>query len=283
MPRSAPATVFMPPQNFAVATAGSRRTAAAACLVVASALMPGAAQALEGSALFAVGESGARKGVRSAAAPLPVPSAPSAAVVNKRPAEKPVARRAARGGKAAKGAAGAVALNGRWEDSQCSLLAGPAHQPQFYIKRQYDFEDKRKAWQLSAAVHTAPDCAAATRLLTYYASGTFAVAGKPASADAYETSFKVERRSAIPETRDGVLTLLNGRCGSGDFEKGRPLDLSLTGCPTLGIRPIAQVPREIELVRVTNGKVFLGSSSFVPGGSDARQAQLSGYGLSRIP
>jgi hypothetical protein len=267
----------------AAATPGSLLLAAAACLVV-PALMPAPAQAQDGSALFAVGESGTRKGVRAATAPLQVPPAPAAAAVEKKPVEKPVAGRASRGAKAAKGAAGPFALNGRWEDSQCIPLTGLMHQPQLYIKRQYEFADKRKTWQLNAAVHNSPDCAAGTRLLTYQGSGTFAVAGKSAGAgDAYETSFKIERWSAVPETRDGVLTLLNGRCGSGDFDKGRRLDLSLTGCPALGIRSIAQAAREVELVRVANGKVFLGSSSFVPGSSDARQAQLSGYGVSRIP
>ena len=102
------------------------------------------------------------------------------------------------------------------------------------------------------------------------------------ASNAYDASFKMDRWTATPQSRDGVLTLLNGRCGSGDFQEGRTLDLSASGCPTLGIRSIAQSPREVELVSVSNGKFFLGSRAFIPGLSDDRPAQLSSYGLTRV-
>ena len=123
-----------------------------------------------------------------------------------------------------------------------------------------------------------------TRMLTYHGEGSFAVTGKSSVArNAYDASFRITEWRATPDTREGVLTLLNGRCGSGDFEEGRSLDLSATGCPTLGIRSIAQAPREVELVSVSDGKFFLGTRSFVPGMADDRPAQLSSYGLVRTP
>ena len=76
---------------------------------------------------------------------------------------------------------------------------------------------------------------------------------------------------------------LVARCGSGDFETGRSLDLSGTGCALLGIRSIAQSPSETELVSVSDGKFFMGTRSFAPGLSEERPAQLSSYGLVRTP
>lgn len=246
-----------------------------------------------GSALYAVGEPDRRalagpKPRSTAAAPARVAppkaaSAKAAAPVAK-PAGKPVAKGRKRGGPVARGGKSPIALNGRWHDSQCIPLTGVTHTPPLYVKRQYEFDDARKAWLLDAAVYTSDACVINARMLTYQGKGSFAVTGKSSVAsNAYDASFKIDRWTAVPHNREGVLTLLNGRCGSGYFEQGHLLDLSATGCPTLGIRSIAQSPREVELVSVSNGKFFMGTRSFAPGLSDDRPAQLSSYGLVRTP
>ncbi|HZH06285.1 MAG TPA: hypothetical protein VEY69_06385, partial [Lautropia sp.] len=181
-------------------------------------------------------------------------------------------------------AASPIALSGRWHDSQCIPLPGVTRGAPLYVKRQYEFDDSRKAWQLEAAVFNSSTCLPGARMLTYRGAGTFAVIGKSRVANnAYDASFRIDRWTATPETREGVLTLLNGRCGSGDFVEGRSLDLSPTGCATLGIRSVAQAPQEIELVSVSNGRFFLGSRPFAPALGDDRPAQLSSYGLVRTP
>ena len=156
--------------------------------------------------------------------------------------------------------------------------------PPLYVKRQFEFVDARKAWMLDAWVYSSDSCGVESQMLSYHGQGRFAVTGKSGVArNAYDATFQIDQWRATPNSRDGVLTLLNGRCGSGDFAEGRSLDLSKTGCPTLGIRSIVQFPSEVELVSVSNGKFYLGSRSFVPGLGDERPAQLSSYGLVRIP
>jgi hypothetical protein len=241
------------------------------------------------SALFAVGEGSVRPrpATQAVAPPKSQPKAATAAAApkvaeSKPPPSKVVKRKTPN--RSVRTAKSPIALNGRWHDSHCIPLTGVTRHPPLYIKREYEFNDNRKAWKLDAAVYTSDACVSNTRMLTYHGEGTFAVTGKSrVASNAYDASFKIDRWSATPDTREGVLSLLNGRCGSGDFAQGRPLDLSATGCPTLGIRPIAQSPLEVELVSVSNGKFFLGSRSFVPGLSDDRPAQLSSYGLVRTP
>lgn len=245
-----------------------------------------AAAAQGGSALFAVGEP------TPAPARAKPPSRPKPAKAATRPANKSASTKRA-GGKAASGPSrrgkktvrpSPVALNGRWHDSQCIPLTGVTHRPPLYVKRQYEFVDSSKSWRLDAAVYSSDTCVLNTRMLTYHGDGSFAITGKSKVAgNAYDARFDIARWSATPDNREGVLTLLNSRCGSGDFEEGRSLDLSVTGCRTLGIRPIGEAPREVELVSVSDGKFFLGTRSFVPGVRDDRPAQLSSYGLVRIP
>jgi hypothetical protein len=278
---------------------------AAAGLVAA---VPIAALAQSGSALYAVGEtdSRARTAPRPAAKPSPKP-VPLPQAAPRSLAQTPVAAEPVPGGPtAAKPAApppqkasrkgtgkrnagkqpirSPLAIDGRWHDGQCIPLTGVTHSPPLFVKRQYEFDDARKTWLLQAAVYTSDSCTANVRMLTYQGEGSFAVTGKSrVASNAFDASFKIDRWRATPHSREGVLTLLNGRCGSGDFEQGRPLDLSATGCPILGIRSIAQSPREVELVSVSNGKFFMGTRSFAPGLSDDRPAQLSSYGLVRTP
>ncbi|MBA3477942.1 MAG: hypothetical protein H0T52_06020 [Lautropia sp.] len=296
---------------------GSGRFVAGLLLTVGASLSvmaPDAAWAQGSSALFAVGEGKSSRAASRAAdrpvakskSPAPVKAAPvSAAAVagqadrkaspaKSSPAKAAASRKAVprkttvakgktRGRTIAGASGGPVALNGQWQDSECIPLTGLAHRPALYVKRQYEFIDTRKAWQLDASVYTSDSCSGNTRLLTYHGRGTFAVTGKSrVASNAYDASFKIDRWTATPQSREGVLTLLNGRCGSGDFQEGRTLDLSASGCPTLGIRSIAQSPREVELVSVSNGKFFLGSRAFIPGLSDDRPAQLSSYGLTRV-
>jgi len=287
---------------------GSGRFVAGLLLTVGASLYvmaPDAAWAQGSSALFAVGEGkssrAADRPVARSKAPAPVKPAPvSAAAVagqadrKASPAKAAASRKAVprrttvangktRGRTIAGASGGPVALNGQWQDSECIPLTGLAHRPALYVQRQYEFIDVRKAWQLDASVYTSDSCSGNSRLLTYHGRGTFAVTGKSrVASNAYDASFKIDRWTATPQSREGVLTLLNGRCGSGDFQEGRTLDLSASGCPTLGIRSIAQSPREVELVSVSNGKFFLGSRAFIPGLSDDRPAQLSSYGLTRV-
>ena len=263
---------------------------------------PEAAIAQSGSSLFAVGESSkttkpVKPVVKAAAKPVVAARSEAAkpakvTVAPAKAAPRPTARKSSKGKPVAKGksrkvaskSASPIALNGRWHDSECIPLTGVTHKPPLFVKRQYEFVDSRKAWALDAAVYSSDSCVINTRMLTYHGEGSFAVTGKSSVAkNAYDASFRINEWRATPDTREGVLTLLNGRCGSGDFEEGRSLDLSATGCPALGIRSLAQAPREVELVSVSNGKFFLGTRSFVPGMADDRPAQLSSYGLVRTP
>ncbi len=261
-------------------------------LVIASAVaiggFPAPADAQSGSALFAVGEPPPKSSrAKPKRADEPKAASPKAATEAKasgaRSSSRKTASNSSRRGKRAVQPS-PVALNGRWHDSRCIPLTGATHRPPLYVKREYEFADARKTWRLDAAVYTSEACLRNTRLLTYHGEGSFAVTGKSKVAgDAYDADFRIHRWSATPDTRDGVLALLNGRCGSGDFEEGRVLDLSVTGCRSLGIRPIKEAPSDVELVSVSNGKFFLGSRSFMPGQGDDRPTQLSSYGMVRIP
>ncbi len=293
--------------------------AAALVTVLATMLAVPAGVFAQGSALFAVGESGggAGAGKQSGAKPptgkpptakpapvKPATAMPSATKASTVTSSSATASPVRAGGDASSGKAGSrktaakgrttrgktalgpspIAIDGRWHDSQCIPLTGVTHKPPLYVKRQYEFNDLSKSWRIDAVVYASDDCLINTRLLTYRGDGSFLVTGKSSvAASAFEASFRIDRWSASPESREAVLILLNGRCGSGDFEVGHALDLSATGCPTLGIRSIEQAPREVELVSVSNGKFYLGTRSFVPGLKDDRPAQLSSYGLVRIP
>ena len=257
-------------------------------LLVAAALalagLAGPASAQSGSALFAVGEQPPKS---SRAKPKEARQAKPAATDSTASRPRQDSRKSAssssrRGKKPVRPSP--VALNGRWHDSQCIPLTGATHRPPLYVKRVYEFTDARRTWRLDASVYSSEACLRNTRLLTYHGEGSFTITGKSkVASDAYDADFRIHRWAATPETRDGVLALLNGRCGSGDFEEGRALDLSVTGCRALGIRPINEAPSDVELVSVSNGKFFLGSRSFMPGQGDDRPTQLSSYGLVRIP
>ncbi len=251
--------------------------------VVALGGLPAPASAQSGAALFAVGEPPPRSAKPKRVEPKPkAASAESKASASRQHSRKSASNTSRQGKKAVRPSP--VALNGRWHDSQCIPLTGATHRPPLYVKRVYEFADARKTWRLDAAVYASETCLRNTRLLTYHGEGAFAITGKSKVAgDAYDADFRIRRWSATPETRDGVLALLNGRCGSGDFEEGRTLDLSVTGCRALGIRPVKEAPSDVELVSVSNGKFFLGSRSFMPGQGDDRPTQLSSYGMVRIP
>jgi hypothetical protein len=267
---------------------------------------PAAAQS-SGSALFAVGSANKPTAGKpkttstkpaSTGAPLQVPvaaPATSADIAGKSVgAAKPVAASKSAGasksgnaskGKrvARKGPASPVALNGRWHDTACIPLTGVTHQPPLYVQRTYAFDDRRKSWQLDAVVFDTDTCMPSSRMLSYHGRGTYTVTGKSrVAANAYDASFAIDRWQATPINREGVLTLLNGRCGSGLFEEGSALDLSASGCPIIGIRSIAQRPRETELVRVSDGRFYMGSRSMAPGLADNRPQQLSSYGMVRL-
>jgi hypothetical protein len=257
---------------------------------------PLSALAQGGSALYAVGEpdSSARAGKK--AAPKPAATGSAAAPKAGAPAVDATSQSAAPPAKKTRKAltrnrsrskapaTSPIALGGRWHDSECIPLTGVTHTPPLYVKRQYEFDDVRKTWLLEAAVYTSNACLASARMLTYRGNGSFALIGKSrAASNAYDASFNIDGWSAVPHNRTGVLALLNGRCGSGDFEQGRSLDLSATGCPVLGIRSIAQSPGEVEPISVSNGRFFMGTRAFTPGLGDDRPAQLSSYGLVRTP
>lgn len=184
----------------------------------------------------------------------------------------------------ARKAAGApLALNGRWEDSQCVPLAGVHHNPPLFVRRHYAFSDARKSWDLSADVFNSDRCTVDTKLLSFTGQGVFTVTGRSAiGKDVYEASFSTVAWRAVPFSREGTLALFNARCGSGDFDEGKPLNLSRSGCSLLGLRSIAKSRDEHELVRIADGKFYLGARSFVPGIVDDRPTQMSGYGLNRL-
>ena len=254
-------------------------------LLVATGMLaaaPLAALAQGGSTLYAVGEKDGRsRPTAKPKTPAAQPAQASKPSASTKKASKTSSKKHSRSKSPAKSP---IALGGRWHDSQCIPLTGSTHSPPLYVKRQYEFDDKHKTWLLDAAVYTSNACIANAKMLSYHGEGTFSVTGKSrVASNAYDASFEITRWSAMPHNRDGVMAMLNGRCGSGDFETGRSLDLSGTGCALLGIRSIAQSPSETELVSVSDGKFFMGTRSFAPGLSEERPAQLSSYGLVRTP
>jgi len=248
---------------------------------------PEAGWAQSSSALFPVGDGSSRSQRSASQVPTPAVNTVGAAAPPRQPAaaagSAPVTRESRRRNPPARQAV-AINLNGRWHDNQCIPLTVTTRSVPLYVLREFEFDDARKTWQLQASVFTSSACLASTRMLTYRGAGSFVVNGKAnAATNAYDATFGIHRWSATPETHEGVLALLNDRCGSGVFEEGRPLDLSVTGCLALGIRPIAQAPQETELVSISNGRFFLGSRSFSPGLGNDRPAQVSSYGLVRTP
>lgn len=177
-----------------------------------------------------------------------------------------------------------IALNGRWQDSQCiPLAAAVPSAARLYVLRRYEFADDRKRWSLSADVFDNERCNVESKLLTYSGRGTFAVTGvSSVGKNVFDATFKPVKWEATPFSRDGTLALFNARCGKGDFVEGRTIDLGASGCSVLGIASINRVAAQNELVRVVDGKFFLGARSFVPGFADERPTQLSGYGLNRL-
>jgi hypothetical protein len=174
-------------------------------------------------------------------------------------------------------------LNGRWQDRECVPLPGTASISPLYVIRHYDFDDRLKRWNLSADVFSNDRCRADTNLLTYKGRGTFKVTGpSKVGSNIYEASFVIRSWQATPLSREGTLALFNARCGSGFFDEGRLLDLARSGCALIALRPLAQVSTGNELVRVGDGKVFLGARPFVPGPGNERPTRLSSYGLTRL-
>lgn len=206
------------------------------------------------------------------------PSRPAAERPTTRPRtteRRPTARTPAR--------APQVALDGRWQDRECVPLPGATSASSLYVKRSYEFDDRRKRWNMTADVYAHDRCRPQARLLTYKGSGTYAVTGvSKVGSNVYEASFVMESWQATPHSREGTLALFNARCGSGMFDEGRLLDLARSGCSLLAVRPLAQSSTGNELLRVADGKIFLGARSSDASVADERPRQLSEYGLTRL-
>ncbi len=222
----------------------------------------------------------------------PVPSAPSAPPAAT-PAATPAAAPATAPGRPrpdakaqparGTGRGPAVALDGRYEDTDCVPLVAAGSPSPLFVRRSYAFDDRRKRWELKADVFNHDRCRPQSRLLTYQGGGTFSVTGvSRLGSNVYETSFNMESWSVTPQSREGTLALFNARCGSGVFDEGREIDVSRTGCPLLAVRPLAQAPTGSDLLRVADGKLFLGQRSSDPVYADERPTQLSAYGLTRL-
>lgn len=176
-----------------------------------------------------------------------------------------------------------VALDGRWQDRDCVPLVGAASASPLFVKRSYEFDDKRKRWEMTADVFSHDRCRPQTRLLTYQGSGTYAVTGvSRIGSNVYEASFAMESWQATPHSREGTLALFNARCGAGMFDEGRLIDLARSGCPLLAVRPLARAPTGSELLRVADGKIYLGVRSNDAAFADERPTQVSEYGLTRL-
>ncbi|MGE0310710.1 MAG: hypothetical protein AB7P21_03685 [Lautropia sp.] len=257
-------------------------------VIVPALALAQASDAPKGSSLYTPSSKaqGAAPAARGSAAPAEaVPARRAPAKSTKKADAKAKGRK---NGKA--GAADAIALNGRWQDSQCIPLAAAAaaaassaSASRLYVLRRYEFSDRHKAWTLSADVFDSERCNVASKLLTYTGGGSFAVTGpSPVGKQVFDATFTATRWQATPFSRDGTLMLFNARCGRGDFVEGHTLDLGRSGCPVLGIASIDRVGSQSELVRIADGKFYLGARSFVPGYADERPTQLSGYGLTRL-
>lgn len=290
------------PGNRVVPSAGRPLAWSLAVLIGAAVAAPLPAQAQGSSSLFAVGESSksSKPKPKPATAQAPAAGATSAKAVSSKPATKaPVAsastnkkaqgkggtdRKATAANRRAPAPTGPQALAGRWQDVGCVPLDAVGRNEPLFVRREYQFDSKGRVWQLDANVYNDAHCSAGNRMLTYHGEGTVNLTGRSRVAEgAWDANFRIDKWQATPVSRDGVMALLNARCGSGDFEPGRALDLARTGCAPLGIQPLANRPNELELVRVLDGRFFLGSRGFLPADRDQRPAQLSRYGLERAP
>ena len=192
-------------------------------------------------------------------------------------------RTATRGAATARPSIAVSALTGRWQDTACVPLSGNGAARPLFVQRVYHFDEKSKAWTMTASLFGSDRCLADSRLLTYEGSGSYEITGRSrVGGNVYEATFTMDKWQATSTSREGTLAMFNARCGSGVFDEGRVVDLTRSGCSLVTLQPLTVAATGRELLRVTDDKIFLGANSTAPHQGSDRPTQLSTYGLSKL-
>ena len=230
----------------------------------------------EGSSLYSPAETDATKAPAKA-------GATKSGNRNTKAATKAGVPAAAAAATAGRSSIAVAALAGRWQDAACVPLGSNGAGRPLFVQRAYVFDEKGKAWTMSASVYSSDRCAADARMMTYEGSGTYEITGRSrVGTNVYEATFTMSTWQATATSREGTLAMFNARCGSGVFDEGRVVDLTRSGCSLVTLQPLTVAATGRELLRVTEDKIFLGANSPVPHQGNDRPTQLSNYGLSKL-
>ncbi len=250
-------------------TAGTAAKTPSAKAATTSASKPAASNS-------AASKPAANKSAASRSTAAGKPATASRSQANRNNAKKPATTQRA----SAPRPVGPAALTGLWQESACAPLASARVTEPLYVKRQYQFDDRKKDWQLDATVFADGHCTAASQMLSFRGEGSYSLKGATRSGtNDWNADLRIDGWQVTPTNREGVMALLNARCGRGEFATGKAIDLSRTGCAPLGIESIAQRPSERERIRIADGKVLVGAHSLSPAARAERPAQMSRVGL----
>lgn len=144
-------------------------------------------------------------------------------------------------------------LAARWTSAQCES-GGPG----IYVKR--DFTLTESTWKLNVGIFT--DAACSAGFATIDVSGPYTVVQDSASvAGATEVDYGVTTHTVTPKNDAALQAVNGGNCGSAPRAIGQVLDVTQTGCSTLGVPSVAACPKELDLNKIDGDNLYFGDRS----------------------
>lgn len=148
---------------------------------------------------------------------------------------------------------GAIApdLTGRWKSACTPMSASQG----FGL----DFDISRSTWSVDYTVFA--DAACSAKFITVRIEGPYELGAASTSVvGAFDAKFGFAKKSVTPHLAAAAdfLASANG-CGAAGFTPGQETDISASGCPGLGQRPIAACSADYDIARLEGDVLTFGA------------------------
>ncbi|MBM3382144.1 MAG: hypothetical protein FJY29_06870 [Betaproteobacteria bacterium] len=148
-----------------------------------------------------------------------------------------------------------VDLTGTWTSEKCESMPNGQGGETYFTRT---FPMTNKEWKIDFTVFGDKDCTQA--LFTLDVAGDWELRGKSKAVKGAHNAFFGFKTRTLTAKADGAVQFMNqaGFCGKKDWKVGEAVDINSTGCAQIGAKPITDCKGEHDLVKVDEGKVFLG-------------------------
>ena len=147
-----------------------------------------------------------------------------------------------------------IPISGRWRSAAAEPIPGQDG-ASLYLTRDFEFGENR--WSIDFSVHSDVDRTAL--LFSGHNEGSFSISDERAADGSRFASFAFDSRALRPAVSSVATALSEAGCGSGTWVVGESQDVLEEGCPSSRIPSRDECPAEFDVVRIHNGKLFLGA------------------------